>query len=243
MIQFYAPDILIDHTLPPSDSAHCSRVLRLCAGDEVVVVDGKGHRYRCVIASAHPRHTVVEIAQSEDVHPVWTQNITVAVAPTKNMDRMEWLVEKLTEVGVNNIVPLLCERSERKEIKPERLEKIAVSAMKQSLKATLPTIYSMQPLSKALELTAGASQRFIAYCNREIPRRELSVEYKPAQDVAIFIGPEGDFSPAEINMVLGNGFIPVSLGDNRLRTETAALYSVSSFHILDSAAAGYKSEF
>lgn len=220
--------------LPESDSAHCCRVLRIGEGDEVTVVDGKGSRFRCVIACAHPGHTMVEIAGRERVVPSWRQQITVAVAPTKNMDRMEWLVEKLTEVGVDRIIPIECARSERREIKTERLEKIAVSAMKQSLKATLPELQGMTPVRKAVELTAGCAQRFVGYCASGTMRSEFSCVYRPGADVTLFIGPEGDFTPEEIAAMEEAGISPVTFGDNRLRTETAALYGVSACHILDS---------
>ena len=143
MIQFYAPDIETTLTLPQSDSQHCVRVLRMQAGDELEVIDGHGHRFRCILVDAHSKHASVEILERTEMPLPWSQQITVAVAPTKHMDRMEWMVEKLTEIGVNRIVPLLCARSERKEIKVERLEKIAVSAMKQSLKSVLPQILPM----------------------------------------------------------------------------------------------------
>ena len=232
MIQFYAPDILTDPTLPESDSGHCVRVLRKREGDTIEVIDGKGHRITCVITAAHPRHTTVEIVETVDVAPSWSNRITVAVAPTKHLDRMEWMVEKLTEIGVNRIIPLLCRHSERREIKVERLEKIAVAAMKQSLKATLPEIWPMTPISKVIgELDDPG--RFIAYCDPSIPRRLLAREYRPATDTVILIGPEGDFSPEEIRSALDAGYRPVTLGDNRLRTETAAVVACDTCHIID----------
>lgn len=232
MIQFFAPDILSTLTLPESDSGHCVRVLRMREGDPIEVIDGCGHRYSCRIAVAHPKHTVVEIIETAVVAPTWPQQIVVGVAPTKHLDRMEWMVEKLTEIGVNRIVPLLCDRSERKEIKTERLRKIAVSAMKQSLKATLPRIDEMTPLSAFLA-DCTAFQRFIAYCDPLIPRFDLAALYQPGLDSAIIIGPEGDFSPAEIQLALSLGWQPATLGNNRLRTETAAIVSCDTFHIID----------
>lgn len=151
------------------------------------------------------------------------------------MDRMEWLVEKMTEVGVNTIIPLLCDRSERREIKTERLEKIAVAAMKQSLKATLPEILPMTPLREVAAMMPDA-QRMMAYCDPSIPRVDFAQTYRPGTDTLILIGPEGDFSPPEIRLALDSGFRPVTLGNNRLRTETAALYALSACHILDDAA-------
>lgn len=234
MIQFYAPDIEGCPVLPESDSGHCVRVLRMRSGDAVEVVDGRGHRYRCVIADAHPKRTLLEIVERVDQPPVWPFSLTVAVAPTKHIDRMEWLVEKLVEVGVNRIVPLLCRHSERREIKTPRLEAIAVAAMKQSLKATLPQIDPMTPLARFIgEATAG--QRFVGYCDDAVERRLLAREIAPGSDVTILIGPEGDFSPEEIAAVVAAGYIPVTMGDNRLRTETAALVGATTVHVINQA--------
>lgn len=232
MIQFYAPDIETTLTLPQSDSQHCVRVLRMQPGDELEVIDGRGHRFRCVLADAHSKHAAVEIIEKTDMPLSWPQRITVAVAPTKHMDRMEWMVEKLTEIGVNRIIPLLCQRSERKGIKTERLEKIAVSAMKQSLKSVLPVISPMTSLRNVISEFNG-TQRFVAYCDPSVPRHDLCNAYHPATDAVIMIGPEGDFSPDEIASALSCGWIPVTLGDNRLRTETAAIVACDTFHIVD----------
>lgn len=232
MIQFFAPDIASSVILPASDSQHCIRVLRMRQGDCIEVIDGRGNKYSCRITDANAHRTAVEIIGSETIAPAWNYNVTVAVAPTKNVDRMEWLVEKLTEIGVNRIIPLLCRHSERKEIKTERLERIAVAAMKQSLKATLPTIDGMTPVQDVIAASASG-QRFIAYCDRSIPRRLLAKEICPGSDFTILIGPEGDFDPQEIHSALDSGFIPVSLGDNRLRTETAALVACDTVHIIN----------
>ena len=232
MIQFFAPDIESTHTLPQSDSQHCVRVLRMQPGDELDVIDGRGHRFRCVLADAHSKHATVEIIERIDMPLSWPQQITVAVAPTKHMDRMEWMVEKLTEIGVNRIIPLLCRRSERKEIKTERLEKIAVSAMKQSLKSVLPEITAMTPVNNVIRSYSDI-QRFVAYCDPTIPRLNLCQQYQAGKDAIIMIGPEGDFSPEEIGEALDCGWKPVTLGDNRLRTETAAIVGCDTFHIID----------
>lgn len=229
---FYSPEIEINPILPESDSQHCVRVLRYGEGDVIDIVDGKGFFYKCRIVDAHPKRTMVEIIEKAAAPLPWSQNITVAVAPTKHIDRMEWLVEKLVEIGVNRIIPLKCRFSERKEIKEERLQKIAVSAMKQSLKSVLPEITPMLPFDKAIGLISD-EQRFIAYCSDEFPKRLLSAEYQPCHSAAILIGPEGDFSLEEIRQAVDSGYRPVTLGDTRLRTETAALYSCATFHIAD----------
>lgn len=232
MIQFYAPDIAINPILPESDSQHCVRVLRMKEGDTLEVIDGKGHRYTCRLIEAHAKRAHVEIIEKQDVPLSWQNNITIAVAPTKHLDRMEWMVEKLTEIGVNRIIPLLCRYSERKELKIERLEKIAISAMKQSLKTVLPIIDVMTPIKDVITKQMY-DQRFIAYCDTSIPRKLLSAEYRANKDTLILIGPEGDFSTEEINMALNSGYNPISLGDNRLRTETAAVVACDTCHIIN----------
>ena len=232
MIRFYAPDIASTLTLPESDSGHCVRVLRMHPGDNIEVVDGAGMLYRCTLRDANPKRATVDIIDTVELPKVWPGSITVAIAPTKHNDRMEWLVEKLVEIGVDRIVPLRCRHSERKDINVERLTKIAVSAMKQSLKAILPQIDPMTPYRDFID-SCTAGQRFIAYCDPSIPRRQLARELIPATDVAVLIGPEGDFSPEEIRQALDTGWIPATLGDNRLRTETAALVACDTFQIIN----------
>ncbi|MDE6086222.1 MAG: 16S rRNA (uracil(1498)-N(3))-methyltransferase [Muribaculaceae bacterium] len=233
MIQFYAPDIEKTLMLPPSDSQHCVKVLRHQLGDIIDVIDGCGYNYKCRIVDAHPKHTSVEIVEKYFQPLSWNYTITIAVAPTKMMDRMEWLVEKLTEIGVNRIVPILCEHSERKEIKIERLEKTSVSAMKQSLKSTLPCIEVMTPLNEFLKTVASDDEKYVGYCDSNTSRILLSKAIKPNKNITILIGPEGDFSPEEIKTIVGSGFIPMTLGDNRLRTETAALVACETVHIIN----------
>lgn len=232
MIRFYAPDIADTFTLPECDSAHCVRVLRMRAGDRVEIVDGLGRLYRATLLDAHPRHATVAIDEVVSLPKVWPGSITVAIAPTKHNDRMEWLVEKLVEIGVDRIVPLRCRYSERKDINTERLRKIAVSAMKQSLKAILPQIDPITPYGAFLDSCTGG-RRYIAYCDPSVPRRLFAREYVAGADTTILIGPEGDFSPEEIAAALSGGWLPVSLGDNRLRTETAALVACDTCHVIN----------
>ncbi len=232
MIQFYAPDIAETFSLPEDEAKHCLRVLRHKCGDIIEVIDGKGNRHQCRIVNDNPRKMEVEIIETIREKPAWDTFITIAVAPTKNMDRMEWLIEKLTEIGVNRFVPLLCRHSERKDMKTDRLQRIAISAMKQSLKATLPEILPMTSFSDFITSDKSES-RFIAYCDPTIPRKLLAKEYKGANSVSILIGPEGDFDIAEIRNALDSGIDPVTLGDNRLRTETAALSACDTIHILN----------
>jgi len=202
-------------------------------GDIIEVTDGRGHIFTCRIIDNHPKHTLVDIIGRVRVEQCWPFNLTVAVAPTKHIDRMEWLIEKLVEVGVNQFVPLLCQRSERREIKRERLEKIAISAMKQSLKATLPAIDEMAPLAEFLSTVSHSSMKFVGYCDEAIPRQLLSQIVEPKSDIVLMIGPEGDFSEEEIHQIMNAGFTPITLGNNRLRTETAAIVAATTIHVIN----------
>lgn len=232
MIQFFAPDIAVTPVLPEGESHHCVKVLRRRPGDNVEVIDGKGYVYSCRLLEAHPKHAMVEIVSRRELPLPWNFNLTIGIAPTKHIDRMEWLTEKLVEIGVNRIIPLRGDHSERKELKTERLEKIAVSAMKQSLKATMPQIDEMTAVSDAIH-NCKATQRFICYCDDSVERKLLSDELRKGENVCVLVGPEGDFSSAEVELALANGFTPVSLGDMRLRTETAALFAVSIIQIIN----------
>lgn len=234
MHRFFAPDIAATLTLPEEESRHCARVLRLVEGDEIEVIDGAGTLYRCRISMAHAKHCGVEIVSQEVCPPHWGSKIMIAVAPTKNLDRMEWMAEKCTEMGVDRITPLLCRHSERKVLKTERLHKIMVAAMKQSLKAQMPRLDEMMPIESLIEEDFDG-QRFIAYCDESLPRDErksLAQVYDPSRDAMVMIGPEGDFDPKEVEAALNAGFIPVTLGESRLRTETAALMSVATIHTI-----------
>lgn len=232
MIRFYAPDAADTGRLPESDSGHAIRVLRMHAGDLLQAVDGRGHVLTCRLADENPRGAAVDIVNIVDEPPVWDGSLTVMVAPTKQMERMEWMLEKLVEIGINRFVPVRCARSERKEIKTERLTRIAVSAMKQSLKATLPVIDDMTPIAKAVATLDDDCQKFVGYCDDAVERRLLARTLSPRRNTAILIGPEGDFTPDEVTMLTGCGFVPVTMGDNRLRTETAAIVGADTFHII-----------
>ncbi len=233
MIQFYAPDIEATGLLPESDSAHCCRVLRMKEGDELAAVDGKGRRFRCRIVEAHPKHTAVEILSFEEVPNHWGVEITLAVAPTKHSDRMEWMLEKAVEIGIDRIVLIKCSRSERKVMKLERLEKVMVSAMKQSLKGVLPKLEEVTGFNEFVESVGTDVQKFFGYCDESRPRCEFTRSCKPGKPVVIMIGPEGDFSPDEVAHAESCGFTAVTFGESRLRTETAALYGVTAVHIIN----------
>lgn len=231
MIIFYSPDIASCPELSEEDSGHAVRVLRHVEGDEITIVDGEGSFYHCAITAAHPKHCAVQILSVEEENH-WSYGVELAIAPTKNLDRMEWWLEKATEMGLDRFIPLKCRFSERKELKTERMRKIAVSAMKQSLKATLPQIDEMVEIKNFLKEPFDG-QKFIAHCMKDEPRKLLSHEIKPGCKVRVLIGPEGDFSPEEVQLALANGYVPVSLGEQRLRTETAALASVHTIHVIN----------
>lgn len=231
MIIFYAPDIQTCPELPEEESGHIVRVLRHVEGDEIEVVDGMGTWYLCRITAAHPKHCGLEIISSRpDQH--WPYRVELAIGPTKNLDRMEWWLEKSVEMGLDRFIPLRCRFSERKEMKTERMRKIAISAMKQSLKATLPQIDEMTDIKRFLQEPFDG-QKFIAHCMEDQPRQLLSHLVKKGNDVRVLIGPEGDFSPEEVNFAIQKGYQPVSLGEQRLRTETAALVSVHTVHMIN----------
>ena len=232
---FYTPDIQTNLELPSDEAQHCVRVLRLTEDDEILLTDGKGFFYKAAITQAHAKHCFVQLTETIAQPAIWDFNLHIAVAPTKNMDRMEWFVEKATEIGINAITCLNTRCSERKEIKTARLEKILVSAMKQSQKATLPILSGMTPFITLIN-TPFDGRKFIAHCNtgEELGEKLLIKErYNKGEDVLILIGPEGDFSPEEVALALAQGFEPISLGNSRLRTETAALVACHTVHVLN----------
>ncbi len=230
MIQFYAPEIETTGVLPESESVHCSRVLRLKEGDHIFVTDGKGHRFECVILEAHPKHTMVEILTKTEIRSWWGFRLEICVAPSKNIDRMEWLVQKCVEIGVDRIVLMKCQRSERKVLKSERLNKIAISAMNQSLKTNLVEITEETDFRRLVS-DDFEGFRCMGYCDDSIPLRSFAREFKGG-DVRILIGPEGDFSPDEVQLAMSKGYLPVTFGGSRLRLETAALYATVAAHLI-----------
>ena len=226
---FYAPDIADRTCLPPEESAHCVRVLRLKEGEEIRLADGKGHFYRARISKADAKQCEVEILE---VLPQASDSIGLhlAVAPTKNADRMEWLAEKLTELGIDSLSFVCSFHSERKHLKTDRISKIAVAAMKQSERSLLPEIRDMvdfkQLLSRDFE-----GQKFIAHCWPEEEKPFIKDIYRPGKPVLVLIGPEGDFSREEVAMAKSVGFQPISLGNIRLRTETAAIFVATAIRL------------
>ena len=223
MYLFYAPNIAIEPVLPEEESNHCVQVLRRTAGDEVVVTDGAGNLYHCVITNPHRKHCELRIERVETPQALHEGWIRIGIAPTKNIDRTEWAIEKCVEMGADEMVLLLCDHSERKTVNIDRLQKIIVSAAKQSLKARFPIL---KPLTRMTDL-AIEGDRFIAHCiegyKATDDKRALKDKIVRGHETTVLIGPEGDFSPEEVKRALEQGYEPVSLGAARLRTETAAV--------------------
>ncbi len=221
---FYIDDLSSDiYTLSAEESKHVVRVLRMMVDDRLCLTDGRGTLCSAVIVVADPRACVVQVVEREAIASK-PFRLHVAVAPTKNEARLEWFVEKATEVGIDAITPLLCDHSERRHLHEERLDKIVVSAMKQSLKAYKPQVHALTKIDDLI-LAADAEpemQKFICYCDGDV-RVPLQSVYRKGSSALILIGPEGDFSPREVELALVHGFLPITLGTCRLRTETAAL--------------------
>ena len=221
---FYAPEITLPrYTLSEEESKHCVRVLRMRPEDELHITDGRGNMYRCKVVDDNVKRCVVEVVETMANYEPLSYGLTMAVAPTKNIDRYEWFLEKATEVGITEIYPIECDHSERRQIKAEREEKVITAAVKQSLKAYHPTLHPMTRFSEVVTMPFDGN-KFIAHCNDSIGEREYlgSLIEKGVKNL-ILIGPEGDFSEEEITFALENGFKAITLGKERLRTETAAL--------------------
>ncbi len=245
---FYSKKIKGDKiTLSTEESAHCVRVLRYAKGDSVMVSGGDGNLYRCLLEKDSPVAAELQIVKIEGGFGGHNYFLHVAVAPTKNNERFEWFLEKATEIGVDEITPLLCDHSERKVVKEERMERVVLAAAKQSLKGFVPKVH---PLTAFKEFISGTAhfegKRLIAYCDRTlidsegvaVPRVPIMTALKsglPGEGTAskamILIGPEGDFSREEVQIAVNAGFVPISFGESRLRTETAALLAVSSLYL------------
>lgn len=244
---FYAPDILEEAALPPEEALHAVRVLRMKEGDELFVTDGKGNLHEAVVSLAGPKRCAVEVRRSVSVPRPWRGGIHIAVAPTKHMDRMEWFAEKATEIGMDSLAFVDCANSERRVLKPERMEKIVTAATKQSHKAYKPEVIPMTAFADFVARPFDGL-KFIAHCHRDTAEGSLWEELAgmdgtttlfdgkevlplarllvPGQECLVLIGPEGDFSVEEVRMAEARGFRSVSLGRSRLRTETAALVAV-----------------
>ena len=233
---FYVPDAASRQELPADEATHAVRVLRMKEGDNMVLMDGDGCFYDAVITLSSNHHCSYRVLSAWRQEPTWKGCLHIAVAPTKLMDRMEWLAEKATEIGIDKLTFLDCQFSERRVVKTERIEKIVVAAMKQSRKARKPRVEGPVAFRQFIG-SHSTGLRFIAHCYNEIPRLNLFDELcqrmndadfasNDQQEVIVMIGPEGDFTVDEVRMAVNAGFVSIDLGKSRLRTETAALAAV-----------------
>lgn len=230
---FYTPDINgSEYLLNEEESKHCTKVLRLKENDIVYLVDGNGGFYKAAISVISGKKCLLNILETQKDFGKRNYRLHIAIAPTKNIDRIEWFIEKATEIGIDEITPIICHRSERRVVKTDRLEKIAVSAMKQSIKAYLPKINEAQNFNDFIK-TAHSPLKCIAHCLPE-NKQDLKSIIPSQKEVLILIGPEGDFTPQEIELALKNNFIPVTLGESRLRTETAGIMAAAILNQLSS---------
>lgn len=229
---FYAPDLSGDFcTLGVEESNHCVRVLRLGVGDGVELVDGCGTLCRGVIERADAKACGVRITERRTEYGKRPYRLHIAIAPTKNIDRMAWMLEKCTEMGVDEVTMLRAAHSERTEVKMERMEKVVVAAMKQSQKAYLPQLNPMTTFSGFMR-DRREQYRFIAHC-REGEKVRLDEVYRGGGEVVALIGPEGDFSEEEVRLALAGGFRAITLGQSRLRTETAGIVVCHSIQFIN----------
>lgn len=230
---FYVPNAAQETELPQEEATHALRVLRLKAGDEIFLMDGEGAFYRAQVSLATNKRCIYEILESMPQQRAWQGHIHLAIAPTKMMDRIEWMTEKATEIGFDEISFLNCKFSERKNLRADRIEKIVISAVKQSHKAWKPVVNDMQSF-KDFITTPRLGRKFICHCYEEVEKKDFfselqkpwTAEQPEGADITVLVGPEGDFSIDEVRLALENGYESVSLGTSRLRTETAGLVAV-----------------
>lgn len=229
---FYVPEATEHNQLPADEASHAIRVLRLSPGDIVMLIDGKGYFHKAEITLTTKRDCFYSIQESIPQRKTWNGHIHLAIAPTKMMERMEWLAEKAVEIGFDELSFLDCKFSERRQLRIDRIEKIIVSATKQSRKAFTTKTNPIVSFSEFVA-TPHKGRKYICHCYEDVPRSDLftllkesSPEHGTTSDITILIGPEGDFSIDEVHMAIEAGYIPVSLGDSRLRTETAGLVAV-----------------
>ena len=229
---FYVPNAAVETELPAEEAVHAIRVLRLKEGDEMFLMDGEGYFYKAEVALVSSKKCLYTIKETLKQDLVWRGKIHLAIAPTKDMGRIEWMTEKITEVGFDEISFLDCKFSERKTLRVDRIEKIVISAVKQSRKGWKPVVNPMTPFHRFIENCSNDGRKFICHCYAEISRADfftaISQECQPssAEDITVLVGPEGDFSIDEVRFALEHGFESVTLGNSRLRTETAGLSAV-----------------
>lgn len=224
---FYVPDAVEQVELPKDEAAHAVRVLRLSEGDEIMLMDGRGVFYRAEITLSHGKSCCYRIIETLPQEKHWRGNIHLAMAPTKIMDRVEWMAEKATEIGCDRFSFLLCKFSERKQMRKDRVEKIVLSAVKQSRKAWMPAVDELVGFADFVKQDVMGG-KYICHCYDEIEKTDFFEEIQKSgdEDITVLIGPEGDFSIDEVKLAIEKGYKSVSLGSARLRTETAALTAV-----------------
>lgn len=230
---FYQEQLNPEHknlTLDEATSKHCAQVLRMTEGEAMLLTNGRGLRCKAIITQASRKHTMVSLEDVEQLPPR-PHNFGVAIAFTKNNSRNEWLLEKATEIGIRDIFPIITKRSEKDKIKPERLNNILTAAMLQSQQVYLPQLHEARKLP-ALFTHLGETypQRFVAHCEDGLERVSYIEALSPSADTLVLIGPEGDFTPEEIELAKAQHCLPVTFGSNRLRTETAGLYACTVFN-------------
>ena len=245
---FYVPDAANQVELPAEEATHALRVLRLKGGDEIFLMDGEGSFYRAEVTAASSKRCLYEIKENMPQQRAWKGHIHLAIAPTKMMERIEWMAEKATEIGFDELSFLNCQFSERKVVKTPRIDKIVISAVKQSHKAWKPVVNELESFKEFI-LTPRPGRKFICHCYEEVEKKDFFTEINScsmdsdvsqnssasqesgAADITVLVGPEGDFSIDEVRLALENGYESVSLGTSRLRTETAGLVAVHMAHI------------
>lgn len=226
---FFVPDASAHNELPNEEGQHATRVLRLEAGDEVFLMDGVGQFYRAVLTLVTQKRCLYEITETLPQAKAWSGRIHLAIAPTKNIDRIEWIAEKCSEIGWDELSFLHCKFSERKQLRTDRIEKIIVSAVKQSRKPFIPTVNELHDFNQFVSQNRQG-RKFICHCYDEIEKSDLFHllnDMDKDDDITILVGPEGDFSIDEVRFALQNGYESVTLGNFRLRTETAGLMAVT----------------
>lgn len=231
---FYVPDAYCQSELPEDEAQHAIRVLRLSEGDEMFLMDGHGVFYRATVSLISKKRCMYSIEEKLPQEKGWNGHIHLAIAPTKMMERIEWLAEKTTEIGFDELSFLNCKFSERRNLRVDRIDKIVVSATKQSRKARKPLVHDMQNFTDFIG-KPRTGRKYIAHCYNEIEKGDFlnSVQLLPAdEDVTLLVGPEGDFSIDEVKLALANGYESISLGNSRLRTETAGLMGVTMAQII-----------
>ena len=229
---FYLPDADLGQvTMPEEESKHCVKVLRMSEGDRFCVTDGKGYLYDGEMVEALPKRATVNLTNKRKGYDHWGFNLEIAIAPTKLNERTEWFLEKATEIGIDRVRLFTSYHSERRAANVERFEKVMASAMKQSIKSRLPEIVDLMPFDKLVKLPFDG-QKFIAWIDDNV-KEQLCDLYHKGENVLVLIGPEGDFSPEEVELAKEHGFVPCSLGDARLRTETAAVVACHTVQLIN----------